>query len=260
MGIGIAHAFAVAGPQVTVVESSPESAEAARERFSEVAEKSERHGTRVRGALTVETDPQDLGHAQLVVEAVPENLELKRQVLARAAALAPTAVLATNTSALSIDTLADGLPDPSRFVGLHFFNPVPVSALVEIVAGSRTSSAVLARARDWVEQLGKTAITVTDSPGFASSRLGLALALEAIRMVEDGVASAADIDAAMTLGYRHQAGPLRTTDIVGLDVRLAIAEHLERELGPRFAPPALLREKVAAGELGRKSGAGFFTW
>jgi 3-hydroxybutyryl-CoA dehydrogenase len=169
-------------------------------------------------------------------------------------------VLATNTSSLSIDSIAEGLSRPERLIGLHFFNPVPVSDLVEVVVGRRTDPGLVEKARAWVAALGKTAITVQDAPGFASSRLGVAIALEAMRMVQEGVASAEDIDTAMTLGYRHPVGPLRTTDIVGLDVRLAIAEHLARELGPRFDPPQLLRDKVAAGELGRKTGRGFYDW
>jgi 3-hydroxybutyryl-CoA dehydrogenase len=143
---------------------------------------------------------------------------------------------------------------------LHFFNPVPASELVEVVAGAATAAEIVDRARGWVAALGKTPVVVRDSPGFASSRLGVALGLEAIRMVEEGVASAEDIDAAMTLGYKHPVGPLRLTDLVGLDVRLAIAEYLASRLGPRFEPPALLREKVAHGELGRKVGRGFYEW
>ncbi|RYF44885.1 MAG: 3-hydroxyacyl-CoA dehydrogenase family protein, partial [Comamonadaceae bacterium] len=146
------------------------------------------------------------------------------------------------------------------FLGLHFFNPVPASELVEIVVGAKTAADLVTDAQGWVAALGKTAITVTDSPGFASSRLGVAIALEAMRMLEDGVASAEDIDTAMTLGYKHPMGPLRTTDVVGLDVRLAIAEHLASEVGARFEPPAILREKIAAGHLGRKTGQGFYTW
>lgn len=159
-----------------------------------------------------------------------------------------------------MDGLAASLRRPDRFVGLHFFNPVPASDLVEIVVGAATSDELGRLACDWVAGLGKTAITVTDSPGFASSCLGVALALEAMRMLEEGVASAEDSDAAMTLGYKHPVGPLRTTDLVGLDVRLAIAEHLASEVGEHFAPPAILREKVRAGKLGRKVGQGFFTW
>ena len=210
--------------------------------------------------LFVTTDAGELAGAGLVVEAVPEDPDLKARVLAAVEAAAPEAVLATNTSSLSIDGLAAGLAAPERFLGLHFFNPVPASDLVEIVVGSRTDTDLVAAAQGWVEALGKTAITVTDSPGFASSRLGVAIALEAMRMLEEGVASAADIDTAMTLGYRHPVGPLRTTDLVGLDVRLAIAEHLAREIGPRFEPPQILRDLVAAGKLGRKTGEGFYPW
>ena len=260
MGAGIAHAFAVAGATVTVVEGGQQSADAARERIDNGIAKAAEKGTRVEGRITVLTDPESLATAGLVVEAVPELLEVKQQVLARIAELAPQAVIGTNTSSLSIDALADALPDPARLIGLHFFNPVPVSDLVEVVVGPRTSPELVESAQAWVAALGKTTITVKDSAGFASSRLGVALALEAMRMLDEGVASAADIDTAMTLGYRHPVGPLKTTDIVGLDVRVAIAKHLERELGPRFAPPQVLRDKVAAGELGRKTGRGFYTW
>ncbi|MFI9488285.1 3-hydroxyacyl-CoA dehydrogenase family protein [Promicromonospora sp. NPDC052451] len=260
MGGGIAHAFAVAGATVTVVESDDAAARSARERIERSLARAVAEGATVAGGFGVVVDDAALAGCALVVEAVPEVAGLKRDVLARAAAAAPGAAFATNTSSLSIDALADALPDPSRLVGLHFFNPVPVSSLVEVVVGRRTAPGLVARARDWVAGLGRTAITVQDSPGFASSRLGVALALEAMRMLEEGVADAADIDTAMTLGYRHPVGPLRTTDLVGLDVRLHIAEHLERELGPRFAPPRVLRDKVAAGELGRKTGQGFYPW
>ena len=260
MGAGIAHAFAAAGSTVIVVESDDTTAEAARGRVEKGLAKAAEKGAPATGSVTVVTDPSALAGCGLVVEAVPEVVDLKHTVLARIAEVAPDAAIGSNTSSLSIDSLADALPDPSRLVGLHFFNPVPVSDLVEIVVGTRTGPALVEQARQWVIALGKTAITVTDSPGFASSRLGVAIALEAMRMLEEGVASAADIDTAMTLGYRHPVGPLRTTDIVGLDVRLAIAEHLERELGPRFAAPQLLRDKVAAGELGRKTGRGFYSW
>lgn len=261
MGAGIAHAFLVSGVDVTIVESAPEAAAAARGRVeASLAKAVERGYDGTPGALAVTTDPAELAGAGLVVEAVPEVIELKSEILAAIERVAPKAAIGTNTSSLPIDRLADGLTDPSRLVGLHFFNPVPASDLVEIVVGARTSPDLVLRAQGWVADLGKTGITVTDSPGFASSRLGVMLALEAMRMLEEGVASAADIDTAMMLGYRHPVGPLRTTDIVGLDVRLHIAEHLARELGPRFEPPAILREKVARGELGRKSGQGFYPW
>jgi 3-hydroxybutyryl-CoA dehydrogenase len=194
----------------------------------------------------------------LVVEAVPERADLKIAVLTAAeTALGPDAVLATNTSSLSVTELAAALQRPARFLGLHFFNPVPASKLVEVVVAPDTSDDVVQASRGWVRALGKTDVVVRDSPGFASSRLGVLLGLEAIRMLEEGVADAEAIDTAMELGYRHPMGPLRSTDLVGLDVRLAIAEYLHRTLGERFAPPQLLRDKVAAGELGRKTGRGF---
>ena len=260
MGGGIAHAFTAVGAAVTVIENDATSARAARERIEESLAKAAAKGVRATGTFEVVTDAASLADCSVVVEAVPELVDLKRDVLRQIAAVAPDAMIASNTSSLSIDRLADALPDPSRLVGLHFFNPVPVSGLVEVVVGPRTAPGLVEDAKAWVAGLGKTAITVKDSPGFASSRLGVAIALEAMRMLEDGVADAADIDTAMTLGYRHPVGPLRTTDLVGLDVRLHIAEHLERELGQRFAPPRVLRDKVAAGELGRKTGQGFYTW
>ncbi|ANW67261.1 3-hydroxybutyryl-CoA dehydrogenase [Mycobacterium sp. djl-10] len=260
MGAGIAHAFAAAGADVIVIENDTQTADAAVERIQKSLAKAAEKGAPVPGEITVLTDPDTLADTGLVIEAVPELVDVKTSVLTTVAASAPEATIGTNTSSLSIDVLAEALPDPSRLIGLHFFNPVPVSDLVEIVVGARTDPTLVARATSWVQALGKTAITVTDSPGFASSRLGVAIALEAMRMLDEGVASAADIDTAMTLGYRHPVGPLKTTDIVGLDVRLAIAEHLERELGPRFAPPKVLRDKVVSGELGRKTGRGFYQW
>jgi 3-hydroxybutyryl-CoA dehydrogenase len=266
MGAGIAHAFLLAGSRVTVIERDAASADAAAQRVGESIRRSverdpaldaEGLAARLRTGVDVALFADDA----LVIEAVPEDPELKQDALSRVeAVIAETAVLATNTSSLSIDGLAAGRRRPERFLGLHFFNPVPASALVEIVHGTATDAAVIDAARSWVTALGKTPVVVADSPGFASSRLGVMLGLEAIRMLEEGVASAADIDAAMTLGYRHPVGPLRTTDLVGLDVRLSIAEELARELGDRFAPPALLRSMVAEGRLGRKSGAGFYDW
>jgi len=200
--------------------------------------------------------------ADVVIEAAPESLELKREIFARLDRSAPeTALLASNTSSLSIGRIAEATARPSRVVGMHFFNPVHVMALVEVVRGEATSDATVARAVDLGRALGKEPIVVRDSPGFASSRLGIALGLEAMRMLEQGVATAEDIDKAMTLGYRHPMGPLRLTDLVGLDVRLAIAEHLHRELGSdAFRPPEILRRMVAEGRLGKKSGRGFYDW
>lgn len=266
MGAGIAHAFLVAGSHVVVVERDEASADAAGERIAQSIRRSVERDPQLDGAdmlarLRAGADVAAFADAELVIEAVPEDRDLKSEALARVeSVLSATAVLASNTSSISIDDLAATRVRPGRFIGLHFFNPVPASALVEIVRGTATDDAVVEAARRWVEALGKTPIVVSDSPGFASSRLGVMLGLEAIRMLEEGVASAEDIDAAMTLGYRHPVGPLRTTDIVGLDVRLGIAEELARELGPRFEPPALLRRMVAEGRLGRKSGEGFYDW
>lgn len=266
MGSGIAHAFLASGSRVIVVESDAETAGQARERVGGSLAKADAKGALavplpdVLSRLRTTADPGELASCELVVEAVPEDAKLKAEVFALVERQAPDAVLASNTSSLSIGGLAAGLAAPERFLGLHFFNPVPVSDLIEIVVGPRTDPALVERAREWARALGKTPITVADSPGFASSRLGVCLALEAMRMLEEGVASAADIDTAMTLGYRHPMGPLRTTDVVGLDVRLAIAEHLARELGPRFEPPRVLRDLVAAGHLGRKTGRGFYDW
>jgi len=264
MGAGIAQVFAVAGAQVIIVEESPVAAAAARERVAAGLARAAERGKLAEGPDGV-LKRVDCGllpaDAELVVEAVPEDAELKARVLAAAeAVVGEDAVLATNTSSLSIAGLAAALTRPQRLVGLHFFNPVPASALVEVVVGPRTADAVRDVAVGWVGALGKTEVVVRDSPGFATSRLGVLLGLEAIRMLEEGVADAESIDRAMELGYRHPMGPLRSTDLVGLDVRLAIAEHLERELGERFAPPRLLRDKVARGELGRKTGQGFYAW
>ena len=265
MGAGIAQALLLAGARVAVVEAGDEAAEAARGRVRDGLEEAAR-----RGKLTGEVDdvlarlalvdsPADLDPGTgLVVEAVPERADLKVAVLTAAeSALGPDAVLATNTSSLSVTELAAALQRPARFLGMHFFNPVPASKLVEVVVAPETTPDVVEATRGWVRALGKTDVVVRDSPGFASSRLGVLLGLEAIRMLEEGVADAEAIDAAMELGYRHPMGPLRSTDLVGLDVRLAIAEYLAGTLGERFTPPQLLRDKVAAGELGRKTGRGF---
>ncbi|MFE6965396.1 3-hydroxyacyl-CoA dehydrogenase family protein [Agromyces sp. NPDC057679] len=267
MGAGIAHAFLLAGSRVTVVERDADAAAAAAQRVLDSVEASVARGTADEDAaayaarFATSTDVTDFASCGLVVEAVPEDLELKIDALTRVErVLAPEAALASNTSSISIDQLAALLDRPARFVGMHFFNPVPASTLVEIVRGEASDPALVDEARGWVRAIGKTPIVVADAPGFASSRLGVMLGLEAIRMLEEGVASAEDIDAAMTLGYKHPVGPLKLTDLVGLDVRLGIAEYLAQTLGDRFEPPALLRRMVAEGKLGRKSGEGFYQW
>ncbi len=203
-----------------------------------------------------------LSGADFVIEAVVENLEVKRELLARIEDhVAADTVLSSNTSSLPIARLAEGLRRPDRLIGMHFFNPVHIMRLVEIVVHPKSAAEARTRTVELARALGKEPIVVRDSPGFATSRLGVVLGLEAMRMVEAEVASAQDIDKAMELGYRHPMGPLRLSDLVGLDVRLAIAETLHRELGgEQYRPPAILRDKVARGELGRKSGRGFYAW
>ena len=268
MGAGIVQQFLTCGAEVVLVEATGEAAEAGRARVAAGLDKARQRGridaepdtylARLRTVTTPSDIPVDAG---LVVEAVPEKPELKIAVLTAAeAAVGEETVLASNTSSLSITELAAVLKHPRRFLGMHFFNPVPASKLVEVVVAPQTADGVVESVRGWVKALGKTEVVVKDAPGFATSRLGVMLGLEAIRMVEEGVASPADIDTAMELGYRHPMGPLRLTDLVGLDVRLAIAEYLASELGDRFAPPELLRRMVAEGRLGRKSGQGFHTW
>lgn len=268
MGAGIAHAFLISGvEEVLVVDVTAEAAEAARSRIAADVAASVERG-KIAGdpedwtaRLTVTTDRAVFSRCGLVVEAVPEDARLKTEALTDVEQrLAADAWLATNTSSLSVTELSAALRRPERFCGLHFFNPVPASKLVEVVLGGQTGEELAGRARGWVEALGKTAVVVQDAPGFASSRLGVAIGLEAIRMVEDGVAAPQAIDDAMVLGYKFPIGPLALTDVVGLDVRLGIAEHLASELGERFAPPQLMRDMVARGELGRKSGKGFYEY
>ncbi|WP_255731714.1 3-hydroxyacyl-CoA dehydrogenase family protein [Sinomonas terrae] len=267
MGAGIAHAFLTKGSKVVVVERDAEAARGARQRVeASVAVSIERGAVAASSEalladFATSVDYADFAFCDLVVEAVPEDPTLKATALAAVEEqISPHAFLATNTSSLSVTDLAVSLKRPGQFLGLHFFNPVPASTLIEVVIAEGTADETVAAARRWVEALGKTAVVVKDAPGFASSRLGVAIALEAMRMLEEGVASAEDIDNAMVLGYRHPVGPLKTTDIVGLDVRLGIAEYLHKTLGERFAPPQILRDKVAEGQLGRKSGKGFYDW
>jgi 3-hydroxybutyryl-CoA dehydrogenase len=270
MGRGIAQAFAQAGYATTLYDADPEVAHGARRSIEATLEKGVALGKvapaereRALEQLRVETDlGEAVIDADLAIEAIPEILAAKREMFAELDARCPErAILASNTSSLPIAALAAETARPDRVAGLHFFNPVHAMKLVEIVAPDGVSPAVVETLRRAVESLGKRPIVVRDAPGFATSRLGIVLGLEAIRMVEEEVASPADIDAAMELGYNHPMGPLKLTDMVGLDVRLAIAEHLARELDDRrFAPPALLRRMVAAGNLGRKSGEGFYRW
>jgi len=265
MGAGIVHALLLTGASVVLVERE-DSVEAAQERVTRAVSASVARGqladaVPVLARLATATDVAAMADAALVIEAVPEDLDLKLETLGRVAAVvAGDAVIASNTSSLSVDLLADAVPHPERVIGLHFFNPVPASKLVEVVLGHRTAHELRLRAEDWVREWGKTPVTVKNAPGFASSRLGVAIGLEAIRMLEEGVASAQDIDAAMTLGYGFPMGPLRLTDLVGVDVRLGVARYLTQELGPRFTPPQLMIDMVERGDLGRKTGRGFYDW
>jgi 3-hydroxybutyryl-CoA dehydrogenase len=269
MGHGIAQVAALAGYDVRLTDVSDEALEKAMGRVEAQLDKGVELGKvepdvrdAALGRLRATSEAAEaMAGAEIVVEAVPEVLELKQEILAGAAEVVqPNTLLATNTSSLSITAIAEAVPGQERVVGMHFFNPVHIMALVEIVRGDRTAPDAVERAREAAERMGKTPIVVVDSPGFASSRLGIALGLEAIRMVEAGVASAEDIDRAMELGYRHPMGPLRLTDLVGLDVRLEIARYLHRELGDRFQPPELLEQMVEEGKLGKKSGRGFYVW
>jgi len=268
MGRDIAHVCAVAGHEVTVRDVDSDVLEEARDHVADNL-----GGGVERGKLDRETADAALDRidftdeleavegAALAVEAVPEEMDLKHAVLGEAEPLlADDAVVATNTSSLSVTSVMDELDDPARGLGLHFFNPAYVMDLVEVVHGERTGESTRERAVEFVEGLEKTAVEVRDTPGFASSRLGVALGVEAMRMVEAGVASAEDIDAAMELGYRHPMGPLQLTDVVGLDVRLDVLEYLREELGERFRPPQVLKRKVRAGKLGKKTGEGFYVW
>lgn len=267
MGVGIAYVAGLAGYDVHVVEPDDARAAAMARTIDTTLAGAVARGklaeddraaaaARVRRVPTIEALPTDLA---VIVESVPERINLKRDVLSRAAARAPR-LLATNTSAMSIDALAGSVTDPATFLGLHFFNPVWSLKLLEIVVGAATSPETLAAAQAFGARIGKETITVRDIPGFATSRLDFAAALEAMRMLEDGVASADDIDRAAVLAYRHPVGPLRLSDIVGLDVRLEVARTLEAAHGARFAPPAILSKMVAEGRLGAKSCRGFFDW
>ncbi|MDT0530088.1 3-hydroxyacyl-CoA dehydrogenase family protein [Micromonospora sp. DSM 115977] len=267
MGLGIAYVAAGAGHAVELVEVDRARGAAAVERLGELWDRAVERGKldADRAATNRQRVTLRAGLAEVaeepavVVEAVPERPDLKRAVLREAEALRP-ALLGSNTSSIPIAALAEGLARPERFLGLHFFNPVWAMALLEVVVGPATADETTAAAVALAGRLGKDPVVVRDMPGFATSRLGVTLGLEAIRMVADGVASPADIDKAMVLGYRHPVGPLELTDIVGLDVRLDIARTLQAAYGDRFAPPPLLEEMVAAGRLGKKSGQGFYRW
>jgi len=270
MGAGIAYAVALAGFEVCLTDSRAEVLPLALGRLNDLLAVAVKRGKLTepeRFAVSAQLRAEHqfapaLSGAEVVIEAVHEHLGVKQQLFGEMERAAPPdALLATNTSSLSVGDIAAAVQDPGRVVGIHFFNPVHAMKLVEVVTHPRASPAAVERAVAFARALDKEPIVVQDSPGFASSRLGLALGLEAMRMLERGVASAEDIDKAMELGYNHPMGPLKLTDLVGLDVRLAIAEYLHQRLQePQFEPPQILRDKVAKGELGKKTGKGFYSW
>lgn len=271
MGHGIAQICALHGMQARLYDLSQETLDSARSKIENNLEKGVQ-----KGKVSADAKEQALlrvsGHTQLrealkdcdmVIEAVPERLALKHELLGQACELcSPSTILGTNTSSLSVQEIAAPLPRPQQVIGLHFFNPAHIMKLLEVIVAPKTSEETQQRALAFGKAIGKETILVQDTPGFATSRLGLVIGLEAIRMVEQGVASAQDIDKAMTLGYGFPMGPLRLTDLVGLDVRLQIARYLSETLSPgeHFRPPQLLEEMVAAGKLGKKSGQGFYSW
>ena len=270
MGHGIAYVAAVAGCEVRITDARRAALPQALDRIEALLASGVKRGKlaaddhaavrkRIRAESQIRAAVTD---ADVVIEAVVEDLAIKQRLFADVERAAPAgALLASNTSSLSIGEIASALTQPARLVGMHFFNPVHVMKLVEIVTHGPDSRPAAERAAEFARRLGKEPIVVRDSPGFASSRLGVVLGLEAMRMLEQGVASAEDIDKAMELGYNHPMGPLKLTDLVGLDVRLAIAEYLHATLrSPQYEPPKILREKVKKGELGKKSGKGFYTW
>ena len=269
MGQGIAQVTAAAGFPTRLHDISPERVSQALAAISAQLDKLVGKGKLdpIARAATIErlSAATDLKRAcegtSVVIEAVPEDMGLKVELLRVAVSVTePDALIASNTSSLSITELGVRIGAPERTIGLHFFNPPPVMELLEIVRGLGTSEACVERALAFASAIGKTPIVVRDTPGFATSRLGVILGAEAIRMLEGGVAGVVAIDRAMELGYRHPMGPLKLTDLVGLDVRLAILDHLHKEIGEQFRAPSLLRQMVRAGKLGKKTGEGFYRW
>lgn len=269
MGQGIAQVTALAGYVTRLYDVEPARISRAIDAIKQITDKLVQKGKMLNearsemiGALVPSPDLASASEGvDLVIEAAPEQIDLKVEVLGKVKERAPSSVLlGSNTSSLSITEIGRRLGAGERTIGLHFFNPPPVMELLEIVRGLETDEATVTTSLAFAKRIGKTPIVVSDTPGFATSRLGVAIGAEAMRMLEGGVASVADIDRAMELGYRHPMGPLKLTDLVGLDVRLAILEHLHREIGEQFRPPAILRQLVRAGRLGKKVGQGFYKW
>ncbi|GAB3645442.1 3-hydroxyacyl-CoA dehydrogenase family protein [Glycomyces tarimensis] len=270
MGSGIAQVAALARWEVTLVDSDPRALERAGagiadslDRFVAKDRIEEADARAARERISSTTDLEAAGQAEIVVEAVFERLEIKRDVFERLSEVCSSeTVLATNTSAIPITEIAASASHPERVVGTHFFSPVPMMRLCELVRGMRTSDDALAKARDFAESCGKTCVVVNrDVAGFATTRLICAFVNEAASLVEDGVISAEDLDTACRLGFGHPMGPLATADLTGVDVLTHATENIyEDTADPKFFPPSLLRRLVAAGELGRKTGKGFFSY
>jgi len=270
MGAGIAQVCAQAGWKTNLYDAFPEGLERGMERIEAFWEKGIARGKTTNeqrdewsAMLTPVSDlAEAVGEVDLVIEAVPEIPELKHSIFAQLDEFAPPhAVLGTNTSSLSIADIAAVTNRPEQVIGMHFFNPVPIMKLLEVVQHDRTSQTTIATAQSAGAAMGKTTILVKDIPGFATSRLGVVLGNEAIRMLADGVASAKDIDTAMVLGYKHPMGPLALTDLVGLDVRRDILLNLQRSFNDdAYAPHPLLERLVSDGRLGKKTGKGIYDW
>ncbi|APX92331.1 3-hydroxybutyryl-CoA dehydrogenase [Halomonas sp. 1513] len=268
MGQGIAQVAITSGFQVVmcdVAKASLERGQAAIDkRLAKLVDKEKLDDAERQAALarlTSTTQLDGLAGCQVIIEAAPEDPELKERLFRDLDALAPDAILASNTSSLSLTRLAAVCERPERVVGMHFFNPVPVLKLVEVIRAEQTSDATVEAVQDLAERLGKTAVLIADAPGFAVNRLLVPMINEAAFLLQEGVASADDIDASMKLGAAHPMGPLQLADLIGLDVCLAIMEVLQQGFGdPKYRPCPLLRRMVAAGYLGRKSGRGFHVY
>ncbi len=269
MGNGIAQVSAAAGLSVIMVDVAQAAVDrgfaaigTSLDRLVKKEKLSAQDAAAVRARIRATTEYADLAHADLVIEAATENVDIKRRIMRQAdEIIAPQAVLATNTSSISITALAAGTSHPERFIGMHFFNPVPVMALVELIRGLLTNDATQAAAADFIRRIGKTTINVKNSPGFAVNRILVPMINEAIFTLQEGVATAAEIDEGMRLGCNHPIGPLALADLVGLDTLLSVLEVFQRDFGdPKYRPAPLLREMVSAGMLGRKSGRGFYSY
>jgi 3-hydroxybutyryl-CoA dehydrogenase len=269
MGTGIAHAFASAGFATVLVDSNAAAAERALASVAKILDDGVRLGKlaadvaqAAKARLVAVADlAQASEGAALLVETVTEHLAVKQSVVATAAArMLPGALVATNTSALSVTEIATAVPLPERVVGMHFFNPVHKMKLVELVRGLATSDETVALSRSYAQALGKQAIVVNESPGLTTSRMSALAGNEAMWMLQEGVASAEDIDTALRLGFNHPMGPLELGDLTGWDTRLSVLKYLHSTLGDKFRPCPLIIKMVAAGRLGRKAGAGVYRY